>query len=126
MGRNNGYDKIFIRDLLLKCVIGINSQERKEKQEVLINIELVCDIQKACQSDKIEETVNYRTIKKAIITLVEKSSFFLIEKLAEEIARLCLSYAHVFEARVTVDKPGALRYAKSVAVEITRKKEDYD
>ena len=115
-------DKIYIRDLCLRCIIGIYPHERREKQDVIINIILEGDLTAAGKSDDIADTINYKTIKKKIIKLVEKSSFFLIEKLAQEIAGACLGEKHVRRVTVTLDKPGALRFARSVAVEITREK----
>ena len=114
-------DKIYIRDLLLRCIIGIYPEEREKKQDVIINVELCCDsFLKAAQSDAIEDAVNYKTITKEIIKLVEQSDYFLIERLAEEISAICLADSRVQTANVSIDKPGALRFARSVAVEISR------
>jgi dihydroneopterin aldolase/D-erythro-7,8-dihydroneopterin triphosphate epimerase len=113
-------DKIFIRDLALRCIIGIYPEERREKQDIVINIELHCDLQRAGRSDDLNDTVDYKSIKKAILALVEKSSYQLIESLAENIADIALADEKVQQVIVTIDKPGALRFAKSSAVEITR------
>ncbi len=113
-------DKIYIRDLALRCIIGVNEDERAEKQDVEINLIMACDLSAACASDDIEQTVDYKKVKKAIISMVEKSSFFLIERLAEEIAGICLAEPRVQAVTVTVDKPGALRFSRSVAVQIHR------
>ncbi len=113
-------DKLIIRDLALRCIIGFNHNERRDRQDVLINVTMDVDIARACETDRVEDSVNYRTVKKSIISLVEGSSFHLIEKLAEEVAALCLSHDRVNCVTVTIDKPGALRFARSVAVEITR------
>jgi dihydroneopterin aldolase/D-erythro-7,8-dihydroneopterin triphosphate epimerase len=118
----DNHDKIYIRDLGLRCIIGINPEERKEKQTVLINVTLHCNLEKAGKTDDINNTIDYKSLKQGILALVEGSSFFLIEALAQNIAELCLRQEGVAEAKVTVDKPGALRYARSVAVEICRKK----
>lgn len=117
---SNRLDKIYIRDLQLRCIVGIYPEERTHQQDVIINILLRCDLSKACQSDRIEDTVDYKSVKKRIVAMVEASEFFLIERLAEEIARICLEPPAVALAQVTVDKPGALRFARSVAVEIAR------
>ena len=119
-------DKIYIRDLAVRCIIGVNHDERTEKQDVVINIILFTDTGKAGQSDILEDTVDYKMVKKAVLSLVENSTFVLIEKLAEEIAKVCLGYSKVQKVNVTVDKPGALRYARSVAVEIVRTRESYE
>ncbi len=113
-------DKIIIRDLKVPTIIGTFEWERKEKQEIILNIELYCDLRKAGKSDRIDDTVDYKTMKKRIIDLIMKAEYFLIEKTAESVAELCLSTTGVEKVKVTVDKPGALRYARSVAVEIER------
>ena len=116
-------DKIYIRDLMLRCIIGIFPHERKSKQDVVINIMLEGDLTKAGRSDKIADTINYKTIKNNVIRLVEKSDFGLIEKMADQVARICLKDKLVQRVTVTIDKPGALCFTRSVAVEITRSKE---
>ena len=116
-------DAIQIKDLLLRTVIGINEEERRNRQDVLINIVLYADMRAAGRSDEIDDAVNYRTITKQIIGLVEGSSYFLVEKLAAEIAAICLGDPRVERARVRVEKPGALRFARSVGVEIERARE---
>ena len=114
------WDQIHIRDLHLRCVIGIYEDERRTKQDVMINVTLYADCRAAGQSDRIEDTVDYKTIKKRVIAMVEASDYFLVERLAERITELCLENERVHAARVVVDKPGALRFARSVAVEIVR------
>lgn len=113
-------DRILIEDLLLRAVIGVNPEERRDRQDVLINIELLADTRAAGASDRIEDAVNYRTLVKRVIALVESSSFYLVEKMAAEIAALCLEEPRVERAIVRVEKPGALRFARSVGVEIER------
>lgn len=115
-------DKIHIRDLTLRCIIGINAHEREQRQDVILNITMWADLRQAGQSDNIDDTVNYKTIKRKVVDLVENSSFLLVEKLAQEIANVCLVDARVQRVDVTLDKPGALRFARSVAVEITRQR----
>lgn len=115
-------DRIYIRDLSLRCIIGFNEEERREKQDVIINIVLCADLRKACRSDNIKDTVDYKTVKKKVIDLVENSSFLLVERLAEAIADVCLENERVDTVEVTVDKPAALRFARSAAVEIERRR----
>jgi len=113
-------DRIFIRDLALRCIIGIYPEERREKQDIIINVEMHCDLSRAGKSDELADTVDYKSIKKAILKLVEGSRFQLIEALAENVAGIALSDEKVQRVVVTIDKPGALRFAKSSAVEIVR------
>ena len=117
-------DKILIRDIHVRCVIGANDWERGGKQDVLINIVLSTDLGKVAKTDSLEDAVNYRALKKRVVEMVENSKFQLIETLAERTAEICLENSEVREVTVTVDKPGALRFARSVAVEVTRKQAD--
>lgn len=113
-------DRIYIQDLLCRCIVGINPEEREKKQDVIINITLDVDLRAASKSDKIADTVDYKGIKTRVIDAVETSADFLIERLAQRIADVCLADARVEGVRVRVDKPGALRFAKTVAVELHR------
>lgn len=115
-------DRIYIRDLALSCIIGIYPEERNIKQDVVINVTMETDLSAAGKSDSIDDTVDYKTIKLNILDFVGNSSFQLIESLAERIAEICLNDPRVQTATVTVDKPGALRFARSVAVEVTRER----
>ncbi len=115
-------DRIMIRDLLLRCVIGIFDEERKNKQDVLVNLTLEADLGAACRSDRIEDTIDYKALTKKIIAATESSSFFLVERLAQEIADICLTHSGVTRTTVAVEKPGALRFSRSVGVEIVREK----
>jgi FolB domain-containing protein len=117
-------DQIEIKDLLLRGIIGINDWEREKKQDILVNITLFADLTPACKSDRIEDTINYRTLTKAIIEHVESVGRFTVEALAADIARLCLDTPRVKRARVRVEKPGALRFARSVGVCIERSAPD--
>lgn len=113
-------DQIEICDLHLRCIIGIQAWERKVRQDVHINVLLFADLSQAGKSDRIEDTVNYKTLTKAMITLTEESEFFLVEALAERLAILCLEDGRVQRVRISVEKPGALRFARSVGVIIER------
>ena len=117
-------DQIHISDLLLRTIIGINDEEREKKQDVLININMLVDLKTAGRSDDINDAVNYRTITKEIIELVENSHFQLVEKMADEVARICLRDHKVQSVQVQIEKRGALRFARSVGVTVVRTRED--
>jgi len=119
-------DQIQIKDLHLRTIIGINEEERRNRQDVLINIVLYADTTAAGASDDMDDAVNYRTIAKRVIKLVEESEFYLVERMAAEIAAICLEDPRVEEVSVRVEKPGALRFARSVGVEIHRTRADLE
>jgi dihydroneopterin aldolase/D-erythro-7,8-dihydroneopterin triphosphate epimerase len=113
-------DRILIKDLLVRCVLGLSVEERREKQDVVINVVLFANLAKAGRSDRPEDTVDYRAVKKDILALTDGSQYHLVEALAQRVAEACLAYGPVERVQVMVEKPGALRFARSVAVEIER------
>lgn len=116
-------DRIHIRHILARCIIGVNGWERRQRQDVVIDVTLFADLAAAGRSDDIADTVNYRSVNKRIVESVERSRFHLIERLAESVVEICLAFDGVREVEVTVDKPGALRFARSVAVTIRRSRD---
>ena len=119
-------DKIIVRDLLMRAIIGINPDERVKKQDILVNLVLYAETKKAAETDDIDDAVNYKTISKQVIDRVENGSDYLVEKLVNDIARMILhDYPQVQKVQVRVEKPGALRFARSVGVEIERTREDF-
>ncbi len=107
---------IKIDELSVMTIIGINDDERINKQEVLINYKLEVDISKAAESDDINDCVNYRTVNKEVADFVADSSFFTVEKLLAKILEILISYDGVKNAEATVSKPGALRYTSNVSL----------
>jgi FolB domain-containing protein len=116
-------DRILIKDLRVRCIIGVNPEERREKQDVVINVTLWADLRAAGRSDRFEDTVDYRGIKKRIYEMVEGSEYYLVEALAERAAGICLEDGRVERVEVRVEKPAALRFARTVGVEIERGRE---
>lgn len=116
-------DQIHIRDLEVECIIGTMPKERSDPQLVRISITLECDLSKAGKSDRIEDTVNYRDLKNELVSFLAQSTFFLVEKMADEVARICLADRRARAVDVTIDKPGALTSARSVGVQIRRERE---
>jgi dihydroneopterin aldolase/D-erythro-7,8-dihydroneopterin triphosphate epimerase len=115
-------DRILIRDLHLRGIIGIHDWEREKRQDILVNVEMEADCLPAGLSDDFTDAVDYRAVSKKIIELVERSSFLLVEKLAHEIAGICLADPRVTRVLVTVEKPGAVRFSRSVGVQVERRR----
>ena len=113
-------DQILIRDLRFRCIVGVNDDERQEKQDVVAQITLDVDLRQAGRSDDLADTVDYKALKKEVLAMAERSQFQLLETLAENIAAICLRRDRVRRAVVAVEKPGALRFARTVVVQIVR------
>ena len=107
---------INIENLRLRTIIGIYEWEKENKQDVIINISIEFDGSAAGKSDIIEDTVDYKTITKKIITYVEDGKFNLIEKMVTGIGEIVMEDNRVILSTITADKPGALRFTDSVSV----------
>jgi dihydroneopterin aldolase len=113
-------DIIYLSDLRINAIIGINEWEQRIRQTVNIDLEMATDIRKAAASDAIQDTLNYRAVAKRVISFVEDSRFKLVETLAERIADLLLDEFEVPWVKVVLNKPGAIRGSKGVGVVIER------
>ena len=113
---------IRIKNLRLRTIIGLNDWERKKQQDIIINLKIQVDDESAVTSDDLADGVDYKKIKYQILQEVEKTSFYLIEKLAGFILDLVFENEKVTKASVEIDKPHALRFAESVSIELTRER----
>ena len=117
-------DRLLIQELHCRCIIGLRPQERREKQDVTINVALFADLAEAGRTDRIDDTVDYRAIKLRILEMVEASQFSLLEALAQAVADICLSEPRLLKVRVQIEKPAALRFARSAGVQIVRRRKE--
>lgn len=115
-------DVIYIRDLLLRTEVGFNPHEIGKKQDLLINISIYFDLQGEEVSDNPSEALDYKVICKSIIEKVESKHFNLIETVANEIVQILMKIERIKKVDVTVDKPNALRFSKSVAFRMIRER----
>lgn len=108
---------IRIKDLLIRTYIGFNPDELVNKQDVLINLEIEVDVPSAALvTDEPKGIYDYKTITKQVIYFVQEGRFKLLEVLASKLLALIMENPLVKRARVEVDKPHALCFAKSVSV----------
>ena len=107
---------IDIRNLRLRTYIGFNPEEMEKQQDVVVNIQIRYQINDKVLQDKVEGALNYKTVTKKVITHVEQGRFLLLEKMVADILAMSCEHPSVREARVTVDKPHALRFADSVSL----------
>ena len=114
--------KIQIKNLRLKTIIGFKDWERTKKQDIVINIKMKLNGEKAAKTENIEDTLDYDAITKRIIKEVEKSNYYLLEKLTVHILKIIMDNKNIIKAKVEVDKPLALQYADSVSVSCSAKR----
>lgn len=114
-------DKIFIEGLEVRCIIGTLLRERKKKQKIILDLEFPAPVRAAAKRDDLRDALNYKQIANRATAFVAKSKFFLIETLAERLAKTLLREFGLKSLTLRVSKPAALRCAKNVGIEIFRK-----
>ena len=113
-------DIIKINNLRVNAVIGCNSNERLNAQELLITVSIAIDTWNAAATDDLRNTLDYDQLARRITTMAEHSEFMLVETLAQHVADIVLEDGRVQSVTVSVVKPGALPNAASAEVIITR------
>jgi FolB domain-containing protein len=117
-------DKIIIKNLLARGIIGVNDWERNKPQNILINITMFTDTRPAALTDNLDDCINYSTMSKKVLAHAETVNRLTVEALANDLARVCLEEKGVQKVIVRVEKPGAVRFAESVGVEIERSRDE--
>ena len=110
---------IKIKNLRLRTFIGIKDDEINNKQDVIINAIIHYSAADAANTDNMDNALNYRTITKKIIALVEHQRFSLLEKMTSDVLAIASEHASVRYAEVEIDKPHALRFADSVSMTLS-------
>ena len=113
-------DIVFIEDLRIQTVIGVYDWEREITQTISLDLQMAFDIRRAAQSDQIIDTLDYKTVSKRLIQVVETSEFQLVEALAEHCAAIVLEEFPINWVRLKLSKPGAVRGSSAVGVIIER------
>jgi 7,8-dihydroneopterin aldolase/epimerase/oxygenase len=118
-------DTIFLRELRIETVIGIYNWEREIRQPVTFDFEFPGDARRAALTDRIEDTLDYKSVAKAVIAHVEASRYGLVETLAESVAKLILTNFPIAWVRIVLNKPGAVRGSRDVGIRIERSRADF-
>lgn len=117
-------DKVIIKDLLARGIIGVHDWERNRPQNIMINITMFTDTRRAAQTDSLDDCINYSTMSKKLLAHAESVNRLTVEALANDLAKICLEENGVQKVIVRVEKPGAVRFSESVGVEIERSRDE--
>jgi dihydroneopterin aldolase len=118
-------DRILIRDLLIRGILGVLPEERTQKQDILINVVIHHDLRGAATSGDLSRSVDYAAVARRIVQRVEEGEDFLAETLAHDLARLIVTEFGAARVMVRVEKTSAIPSARAVGVEIERTIEDF-
>lgn len=116
-------DYVFIEELKVDCVIGFAAWERMVEQTVVIDLRLGVDVVHAAQKDRVDPgDFDTKALSRKLKQFVAETKFQLIETLAQRVADLILTEFPVAWLELRLSKPGALRGASNVGVQIFRER----
>ena len=117
-------NSIVIKDLLIETIVGIHNDERHTKQNVKINLEL--EVEEFPNLDNPDDPLllDYSEVARKIEALIVRSEFFLVETMANAIAKMLTDEYSVTRISIEIDKPSAIKNAGSAGVKITRYPQD--
>ena len=112
---------VFVRDLRVRTVVGVEERERKEPQELVVNLDLEADLEAAADTDDLSRSVDYAAVAALVAEHAATARFRLLEAFAGSIATLVLGRFPLVRAlTVRIEKPGAVARARTVGVELRR------
>jgi FolB domain-containing protein len=114
--------EITIKNCVVRSRIGITPEERAFPQDLILNIVLTVQIDKALTSDNIQDTTDYFRFYKMIMDFTSTSRVNLLETLANSLADICLTDSHCLEAHITIEKPHILQGAESAGFSLRKSK----
>jgi len=113
-------DIIFLQEVKVETMLGVPDWERMTPQTIILDIELAMPHSRSCQTDAIEDTIDYGQIVARIRATLAEKSFHLVEALAEHVCQLILGEFGAPWVKVRVSKPGILPGLKALGVVIER------
>lgn len=120
-------DRIIVKDLVVFAYHGVHPEEQRLGQRFEVDLSCAMDLREAARRDAEGATVSYSSLVEIVQEISSEKTFFLIEALADQVARTILArYAQISAVTVTVRKPSAPIPATLgfVAVEVTRERND--
>jgi len=115
-------DKILITGLVAIGIVGVKEPERDFPQELLLDIELEYPLNKAGESDSIEDTISYSYVAKLVRKYVQESSFYTLEALARHLVNELFKETPADSVRIKIEKPNFVSKTSKVGVQIYRQR----
>ena len=114
--------KVFIKNLILNVFIGIHSFEKKRKQRVRFNIEVVTNPYIKPSNKDLSTILNYEDLINKIKLLVKKQHYELIEDLAENMFEIIFQNRLVKKISIKIEKLDIIKNSESVGIEFSKSK----
>ena len=114
--------KVIIKNLVLNIFIGIHNFEKKKKQRVRFNIEVVTNPNIKPNNKDLTTILNYEDLINKIKLLVKRQHHELIEDLAENIFEIIFQNRLVKKTSIKIEKLDIIKNSESVGIEFSKSK----
>ena len=114
--------KVIIKDLILNISIGIHTFEKKKKQRVKLNIEILTNPHVYPNNKDLNTILNYEEVVKKIEKLTHLKHHELIEDLAENIFNILFKNKLVKKIDLRIEKLDIIKKTNSVGIEVSKSK----
>ena len=117
---------VFIKDFIIEEIIGIHEHEKIKKQKIKFNVVLGVDQRTIPNERNRKSIVNYEKITNKLEKLVKNKKYNFLESLAEDSFEEIFKDKRINSIKIKIEKPEAIKNAKSVGVEVFKTREDYE
>ena len=126
IGKSSIKRTVFIKDFIIEEIIGIHEHEKIKKQKIKFNI--VLDVNQSSLPDEkdIKSIVDYEKITNKLESLTKSKKYNFLESLAEDSFKEIFEDKRINSVTIKIEKPEAIKNAKSVGVEVFKTRKDYE
>ncbi len=117
---------VFIKDFIIEEIIGIHKHEKEKKQKIKFNIVLDISQTSVPNEKDIESVVDYEKITNKLENLTQSKKYNFLESLAEDSFKEIFRDKRINSITIKIEKPEAIKNAKSVGVEVFKTRKDYE
>ena len=117
---------VFIKDFIIEEIIGIHQHEKIRKQKIKFNIVLDVNQNSLPNEKDIKSIVDYEKITNKLENLSKSKKYNFLESLAEDSFKEIFEDKRINSATIKIEKPEAIKNAKSVGVEVFKTRKDYE
>ena len=116
--------KVSVKNLILKISIGLHDFEKKKKQRVRFNIDIITDSNIKPDNSNLLSIVNYEDTINKITSLTKVKHHELLEDLAENIFDIIFKSKIVKKVNLKLEKLDIIKNTESVGIEVSKRRDE--
>ena len=117
---------VFIKDFIIKEIIGFYKHEKIKKQKIKFNVVLNVSQDSVPDEKNIKSIVDYEKITNTLANLTKSKKYNFLESLAEDSFEKIFEDKRIYAVTIKIEKLEAIKNAKSVGVEVFKTRKDYE